>query len=127
MPASPPSNVPCRRLDWVVPSWLTLTGPDLAFKANLDQRSLNYMRAHKPGVAILPMIQNASGGNWDGPGLARLLADPVRAERLADQIVAFLAANKLQGVTIDFENVPQCGAWQSGDFPQPAVPAFRAA
>jgi peptidoglycan-N-acetylglucosamine deacetylase len=95
------------RLDWVVPSWLSLTGPDLAFKANLDKRSLNYMRAHKPGVAILPMIQNASGGNWDGQGLARLLADPVRSERLADQIVAFLAANKLQGVTIDFENVPQ--------------------
>ncbi len=95
------------RLDWVVPSWLSLTGPDLAFKANLDKRSLNYMRAHKPGVAILPMIQNASAGQWDGQGLARLLADPVRADRLANHIVAFLAANKLQGVTIDFENVPR--------------------
>jgi cellulose synthase/poly-beta-1,6-N-acetylglucosamine synthase-like glycosyltransferase/peptidoglycan/xylan/chitin deacetylase (PgdA/CDA1 family) len=95
------------RLDWVVPSWLSLTGPDLTLKPNLDKRSLNYMRAHKPGVAILPMIQNASHGQWDGQGLARLLADPARSQKLAKQIVAFLAANKLQGVTIDFENVPQ--------------------
>lgn len=104
------------RLDWVVPSWLSLTGPDLAFKVNLDRRSLNYMRAHKPEVAILPMIQNASGGRWDGAGLARLLADPVRSERLANQIVTFLAVNRLQGVTIDFENVPRSAYRNLGAF-----------
>jgi cellulose synthase/poly-beta-1,6-N-acetylglucosamine synthase-like glycosyltransferase/peptidoglycan/xylan/chitin deacetylase (PgdA/CDA1 family) len=95
------------RLDWVIPSWLTLTGPDLKFKPSLDQRSLNYMRVHKPGVAILPVIQNATNGQWNGPGLAALLADPRRTETLARQIVNFLAANKLQGITIDFENVPK--------------------
>ena len=94
-------------LDWVIPSWLTLTGPDLTFKPNLDRRSINYIRATKPGVAILPMIQNATNGAWDGAGLARLLANPRRTENLANQIVNFLAANKLQGITIDFENVPK--------------------
>ncbi len=63
------------------------------------------MRAHKPGVAIVPTIQNITQGKWDGPGLARLLADPARREKLANDIVKVLAANKLQGVTIDFENV----------------------
>ncbi len=95
------------RLDWVIPSWITLTDPDLSFKPNLDQRSINYIRARKPGVAILPVIQNAINGQWNGPGLARLLADPKRSEHLADQIVNFIAANKLQGITVDFEEVPK--------------------
>ena len=70
-----------------MPSWLTLDGPNLNFKTSLDQRSLNYMRANKPGVAILPMIQNVTSGKWDGPGLAKLLADPERRDKLLDQII----------------------------------------
>jgi cellulose synthase/poly-beta-1,6-N-acetylglucosamine synthase-like glycosyltransferase/peptidoglycan/xylan/chitin deacetylase (PgdA/CDA1 family) len=96
-----------RYLDWVVPSWMELSGPDLNFNTRLDQRALDFIRTTKPGVAILPMIQNASGGNFDGPGLAKLLADRDRADRLLNQITAFIAANKLQGVTIDFEQVPK--------------------
>ena len=94
------------KLDWVVPSWLGLQGPDLALKIDLDTKSLDLIRHEKPSAAILPMLQNAVAGNWDGPGLERLLADPVaRGKRIA-QIVAFLERNKLQGVTIDFETVP---------------------
>ena len=94
-------------LDWVIPSWLTLGGSDFSLKPSLDRRSLNYMRANKPGVAILPMIQNAADQQFNGAALAKLLADPRRTENLADQIVNFVAANKLQGVTIDFEDVPK--------------------
>ncbi|MBN9554033.1 MAG: glycosyltransferase, partial [Alphaproteobacteria bacterium] len=95
------------RLDWVVPSWLALNGPNLDFKVNIDKRSINYMRAHKPGVAIIPTLQNITQGQWNGPGLQKLLADPARREKLAGDIVKVLAANKLQGVVIDFENVPK--------------------
>src|SRR5271155_4183103 len=91
------------RLDWVIPSWLSLSGPDFSLNPSLDRRSLNYMRANKPGVAILPMIQNAANRQFNGVALAKLLADPRRTENLADGIVNFVAANKLQGVTIDFE------------------------
>jgi cellulose synthase/poly-beta-1,6-N-acetylglucosamine synthase-like glycosyltransferase/peptidoglycan/xylan/chitin deacetylase (PgdA/CDA1 family) len=93
------------RLDWVVPSWLTVSGPDLAFAAHLDRASLTYVRTHKPGVAVLPMLQNAGNGKWYGPELGRLLADPGRRAALLKQVVDFIAANKLQGVTIDFENI----------------------
>ena len=85
---------------------MTLDGPDLEFKTRLDHRSLDLIRTTKPGVAILPMIQNATAGKWDGPGLARLLADRDRSDRLLDQIVRFVADHKLQGVTVDFEEVP---------------------
>jgi cellulose synthase/poly-beta-1,6-N-acetylglucosamine synthase-like glycosyltransferase/peptidoglycan/xylan/chitin deacetylase (PgdA/CDA1 family)/spore germination protein YaaH len=95
------------RLDWVVPTWLRLDGPDLTFKVEMDKETLDYMRARKPGIAVLPMLQNVTAGNWDGPGLQKLLADPARRKALLDKVIEFIAAHKLQGVTIDFEQVPQ--------------------
>src|SRR5215471_21488859 len=93
-------------LDWVVPSWLSLEGSDMALKTNVDARVLNYIESTKPAVAILPMIQNVVNDEWDGRGLAKLLADPAaRAARIA-QIVDFLGQYKFQGLVVDFEEVP---------------------
>ena len=93
-------------LDWVIPSWLSLEGPTMELKTEVDDRALQFVRTTKPKTPILPMIQNAVDGKWDGPALARLLADPAaRAERIQN-IVSFLEANKYQGLTIDFEEVP---------------------
>ncbi len=95
------------KLDWVVPSWAELTGPAMDLKYNLDRKSLDFMRETKPDVAILPMLQNATDGNWDGPGLARLLADPEKRRARLESLVAFLEASSLQGVVVDFEEVPK--------------------
>ncbi len=95
------------KLDWVVPSWAELTGPEMDLKYNLDRKSLDFMRETKPDVAILPMLQNATDGNWDGPGLARLLADPEKRRARLESLVAFLEASSLQGVVVDFEEVPK--------------------
>jgi cellulose synthase/poly-beta-1,6-N-acetylglucosamine synthase-like glycosyltransferase/peptidoglycan/xylan/chitin deacetylase (PgdA/CDA1 family) len=105
-----------KHLDWVIPSWLSLSGPGLDFTVTLDSKALTYIRRHKPGVAILPMIQNVTVGNWDGPGLQALLADRSRADALRSRIVAFIAAHKLQGVTIDFEEVPPAAHPDLEDF-----------
>jgi len=94
-----------QNLDWVVPVWITLDGPDLKFRSWLDKRGLDFMHASKPSVAILPMIQNVTLNKWDGAGLAKLLADRTRSDQLLDQIVGFVAVNKFQGVTIDFEEI----------------------
>ncbi len=93
------------RLDWVIPTWLKLDGPDLSFKTNLDTPSLTYIRTRKPDVAILPLLQNISGGRWYGPELGKLVADPERRAALIDNLTRFIADNKLQGVTVDFEEV----------------------
>src|SRR4029079_16624782 len=94
------------KLDWVVPSWLSLSGPSLELKADIDDRALKLIQDTKPDVPVLPMIQNAVEGEWDGPGLARLLANPTAREARLNEIVAFLGKNKFQGLTVDFEEVP---------------------
>ncbi|HEY4075948.1 MAG TPA: glycosyltransferase [Rhizomicrobium sp.] len=105
-PSWPSLKRSLKHLDWVVPLWITLEGPDLKFRSWLEHRSLDFIRSAKPGVAILPMVQNVTMGKWDGPGLAKLLADRQRSDALLEQIVSFVAVNKFQGVTIDFEEVP---------------------
>ncbi|MGN6383126.1 MAG: polysaccharide deacetylase, partial [Dyella sp.] len=102
-------------LDWVVPSWMSISGPDMALKTSIDAKALDLIRREKPSTPILPLLQNAVNGQWDGPGLAKMLANPdLRHERIA-QIVAFLDANRFQGVTVDFEEVPDNA---QGDFKQ---------
>lgn len=105
-------------LDWVIPTWLSVSGPQMALHENIDARALDLIRQEKPNTPILPLIQNVVNGNWNGPGLARMLADPaLRAARIA-QIVGFLQANGFQGLTVDFEEVP--------DASQPDLKAFLA-
>jgi cellulose synthase/poly-beta-1,6-N-acetylglucosamine synthase-like glycosyltransferase/peptidoglycan/xylan/chitin deacetylase (PgdA/CDA1 family) len=93
-------------LDWVMPTWLTLQGPNLDLKDAYNEHDFSYIRRTKPGVAIVPVLQNASLGNWDGAGLARLLADPARRKKLISGVTAFVASHRMQGVTIDFEQLP---------------------
>jgi cellulose synthase/poly-beta-1,6-N-acetylglucosamine synthase-like glycosyltransferase/peptidoglycan/xylan/chitin deacetylase (PgdA/CDA1 family) len=93
-------------LDWVIPSWLSLSGPAMDLKTGVDDRVLKYIQATKPDIPIVPMIQNMADEKWDGPGLAKLLADPAARQARLNDIVAFLEANKFQGLTIDFEEVP---------------------
>ncbi len=95
------------KLDWVLPSWLSLAGPDMTLKITMDEKALKLVQGMRPSVPILPVIQNEASGNWNGTGLQKLLADPTRRVALENGIVSFLAANKLQGVVVDFEVVPQ--------------------
>ncbi len=93
-------------LDWVVPTWLTLSGPDMTLAQGYDHKVDKYIRDNKPGVAILPSLQNAANGKWDGPGLGRMLAQPERRKRLIAQLADFIAQKKLQGIVVDFEDIP---------------------
>ena len=104
------------KLDWVLPSWLSLEGPNLTFKRTLDDKALTLVRETRPGVPILPVIQNEANNDWNGPGLQELLADSARRTALEHEIVAFLAANKLQGIVVDFEEVPQGAYADLGTF-----------
>ncbi len=95
------------KLDWFVPAWLNLQGPNETLATHLDRHALSAIAQTNPSMAVLPMVQNASNAVWDGPGLAKLLADPKRRQALLNGIITFVAANKFQGAVVDFEELPQ--------------------
>ncbi|MCX5497068.1 glycosyltransferase [Kaistia dalseonensis] len=112
-------------LDWVIPGWLNLQGPDMAMTTSLDDKALTLINTEKPGTPILPMIQNAADGKWDGAGLARMLADPAMRAARIDGLVGFIAANKLQGLTVDFETVPHAAQADLKTFLRELAAAFK--
>lgn len=115
-----------QNLDWVVPSWLYLQGSSMEMTVTLDQKSLDLVRREKPGAAILAMIQNSSVTKWDGPNLGRLMADPEKRHDRLNQILAFVEANKLQGIVIDFEQIPDDAHKDTLSFLNEVHAAFKA-
>lgn len=112
-------------LDWVIPSWLTMTGADMTLSADVDAKGLALMRGARPTMPILPMLQNSIDGKWEGDNLARFLANPEQRKARLAEIVAFLSANQLQGLTVDFESVPREAHADLQKFLSEMADAFR--
>ncbi|HEY1630266.1 MAG TPA: polysaccharide deacetylase family protein [Rhizomicrobium sp.] len=113
-------------LDWVMPTWLNLQGPNLDLKDNFSQSIHGYIRRNRPSVAIIPTVQNAAGGQWDGPGLAKLLASRDRRKVLIDGLVKFVGQHRLQGVAIDFESIDGAQTYRDlGAFLKELTAQFR--
>ena len=109
-PWDPSSAASLRRhveqLDWVIPGWMSVTGPThqiTVFRDTAGRTILN-KAIHRP--VVVPMIQNALNGDWDGKGIAALLADPKARGAFLDKLVPWLAANRAGGAFFDFENLP---------------------
>ncbi len=94
------------KLDWFLPCWLTVSGPNMALKVTIDHEAQKLVQTERPSMPILPLVQNIAGGDWDGANLQRMLADPARRAALEKKMVDFIRAGKYQGLVIDFEMVP---------------------
>ncbi len=93
-------------LDWVVPHWLSVIGPAHRLQVLGDAKGHAILRGavHRP--LVLPMIQNAVNGKWDGAGAARLFADPRERARLIAGMVSAVARERGGGIMLDFETLP---------------------
>ncbi len=94
------------QLDWVIPGWISVTGPNHKISVFRDTagRSILNKAVHRP--MILPMVQNALNGDWDGAGAAAMFADPAARTQFLDRLDGFLAANHAGGAFFDFESLP---------------------
>ncbi|MEI5686994.1 polysaccharide deacetylase family protein [Sphingomonas kyungheensis] len=94
------------QLDWVIPGWVSVTGQDHRIQVLRDTagRAILNRAVHRP--VVIPMVQNASNGEWDGAGTAAMLADPRARAAFLDRLVPWLAANSAGGAFFDFEELP---------------------
>lgn len=94
------------QLDWLIPGWISVTGPEHKISIFRDPagRAILNRAVHRP--LLLPMVQNALNGQWDGTGMAALLHRPADRTALLVRIDRFLARNHAAGVFFDFEELP---------------------
>ena len=93
-------------LDWVVPGWISITGADHKVTLFADAKGKAILNAATHRPLVLPMVQNAIQGDWDGKGTAALLADPALRRLTLDRVEAMLVANKADGAFFDLEDLP---------------------
>ena len=93
-------------LDAVVPVFGFVTGPAHQLRVTDDRRFDAIIAGAARPPKIVPLVQNATGGQWDGAGFAALLADPKARSHLLDQIAGMLTACHASGVVFDFEEFP---------------------
>jgi cellulose synthase/poly-beta-1,6-N-acetylglucosamine synthase-like glycosyltransferase/peptidoglycan/xylan/chitin deacetylase (PgdA/CDA1 family)/spore germination protein YaaH len=95
-------------LDWVVPEWIRLSG-DMGspLVLDIDQQALELMQQEKPGMPILPLLQNYKNEQWNSDILVRSVSTEASRQKLISSILDVVAANKFGGITVDIEEVPQ--------------------
>lgn len=96
-------------LDWVVTEWSHLSeAPAGANPLAIDIHvpALNWIRLTRPQTRILPLVQNAVDGKWDGELLARAIADEPHRQLLIGSLMSFVTDNKFAGICVDFEEPP---------------------
>jgi peptidoglycan/xylan/chitin deacetylase (PgdA/CDA1 family)/spore germination protein YaaH len=111
-------------LDWLVPGWISVTGADHRLTMFPDRRGRAIIAQAARRPLLLPMVQNAIEGQWDGAGAAALLHDPVARRQLLDRLVAFLTQNHADGVMFDFEDIPASAQQDYLQFLREAKAAF---
>jgi cellulose synthase/poly-beta-1,6-N-acetylglucosamine synthase-like glycosyltransferase/peptidoglycan/xylan/chitin deacetylase (PgdA/CDA1 family) len=113
------------QLDWVMPTWISLQGPNLAFHDGYNQKVYDLIRRAKKSVAILPVVQNATLGEWDGDGMAALLANRTRRVALVKQLTDYMGQHKLDGIVSDIEALPQSAYGDYGMFLKELTASFK--
>jgi len=99
-------------LDKVTAEWLHIVTPDgrvvVDDEGKVDE-TLKYIRALRPHLTVIALVNNFRGSEkgWDGKSLTAILKDPQARRRVIGNILAFIKAKRLQGVNIDFENLPE--------------------
>ncbi|RVT92581.1 glycosyltransferase [Sphingomonas crocodyli] len=93
-------------VDWVIPGWISITGPDHKVTSFPDTRGKAVLSRAHHRPKLMPMVQNALDGGWDGGGIAALLHDPAARTRTLDRVERLLIDNQARGVFFDFEELP---------------------
>ena len=95
------------QLNWIVPAFFTVAGPKHQLVQTPDPRFDIILSTSPRRPAVLPMIQNIAGGNWDGAGMAALMRDVPARRALLTQFADALDKRKAAGAVFDLESLPE--------------------
>lgn len=97
------------KLNMVLPEWFFIDPNTDTMRVEIDQNALRVMQ--QANVKVVPLINNINDnigiGAFDGNMLHRILHNPVKRERLINDIVRTIDKYHLQGINIDFEELKE--------------------
>ncbi|QQV76927.1 glycosyltransferase [Sphingomonas aliaeris] len=94
------------QLNWVVPAFFSI-GPDHKLVETPDPRFDLIMGTTTRRPAVLPMLQNIAGGNWDGAGMATLMHDVPKRRAMLVEFADALEKHRSIGAVFDLESLPE--------------------
>jgi cellulose synthase/poly-beta-1,6-N-acetylglucosamine synthase-like glycosyltransferase/spore germination protein YaaH/peptidoglycan/xylan/chitin deacetylase (PgdA/CDA1 family) len=91
------------KMNMVIPEWIFVDpNADTVF-TDIDPRAWGVMK--RSGVKILPILSNNFKEVFRGDAVRRIIADPVKKQRLINDVIRILEQNNFIGVNVDFEEV----------------------
>ena len=91
------------KMNMVIPEWIFIDpNADTVF-TDIDPRAWGVMK--RSGVKILPILSNNFKEVFRGDAVRRIIADPVKKQRLINDVIRILEQDNFIGVNVDFEEV----------------------
>jgi cellulose synthase/poly-beta-1,6-N-acetylglucosamine synthase-like glycosyltransferase/spore germination protein YaaH/peptidoglycan/xylan/chitin deacetylase (PgdA/CDA1 family) len=93
------------KLNMVIPEWIFIDPTTDTVFTDIDPRAWGVMK--RSGVKILPILSNNYKGDFHGEGVHRIINDPVKEQRLINDVIKILEQNNFVGVNVDFEELQE--------------------
>lgn len=91
------------KLNLVIPEWLFINPETDRLFSDINTAALNIMR--NAGVKVMPLLSNNYKSIFRGDAVRRIITNPLKKQRLINDIVAVLQQNNFVGINIDFEDL----------------------
>jgi cellulose synthase/poly-beta-1,6-N-acetylglucosamine synthase-like glycosyltransferase/spore germination protein YaaH/peptidoglycan/xylan/chitin deacetylase (PgdA/CDA1 family) len=93
------------QLNLVIPEWMFIDPKADTIYTQVDERALAIMK--KSGVPIMPILSNNYKTSFLGEPVHRILTDPLKKERLINDVINILQKNQFIGVNVDLEELQE--------------------
>ncbi|HVU56766.1 MAG TPA: polysaccharide deacetylase family protein, partial [Puia sp.] len=93
------------KMNLVIPEWIFIDPTADTVFTTIDDRALKVMKSS--GVKIMPILSNNYKEVFRGDGVHRIINDPVKKQRLIDDVIKILEKYDFVGVNVDFEELQE--------------------
>lgn len=93
-----------QKLNLVLPEWLFFDSKGDSMVIRKEKRGYDLIKKAK-SLRVMPMLTNNINGKWDGAVINRIINDPVKSEKLINDLYRWIKSEGFNGVNIDFEEL----------------------
>ncbi|MEI9964344.1 MAG: glycosyltransferase [Caulobacteraceae bacterium] len=93
------------QIDVLAPAWITPDGSRGLLKVAKDPQTNLLLAKAQHAPSVMPVIQNAHDGLWDGPLANQIILNPAARQAMVSNLVALAKTRGYSGYVFDFESL----------------------